>query len=237
MGLFAEYFVGVDLGQSSDPTAISILEEPSWADGDTADVLNVEAGWVWPSAINQWQLRAIIAKKLAQRPQKPPLRIPHLERLPLATSYPNVVRHVAGLLNRPPLSTSRTLLLIDYTGVGRPVFDMFVEAGLNPLGITITGGSEVHRDLVGYTVPKRDLVGAAQAVMQSGRLRIADRLRDAATLRAELIAFKIKVNIRGHDTYEAWRDKDHDDLVLATALACWYREWYSFHYDHALVSA
>jgi hypothetical protein len=30
------------------------------------------------------------------------------------------------------------------------------------------------------------------------------------------------VNIStAHDSYEAWREGDHDDLVLATALACW----------------
>ena len=27
-----------------------------------------------------------------------------------------------------------------------------------------------------------------------------------------------------HDTYGAWREGVHDDLVLATALACWYAE-------------
>ena len=28
----------------------------------------------------------------------------------------------------------------------------------------------------------------------------------------------------GNDTYEAWRESDHDDLVLAAAIACWYGE-------------
>jgi hypothetical protein len=25
-----------------------------------------------------------------------------------------------------------------------------------------------------------------------------------------------------HDSYEHWREGDHDDLVLAAALACWW---------------
>ena len=33
----------------------------------------------------------------------------------------------------------------------------------------------------------------------------------------------------GHDSYEAWREKDHDDLVLATSLAVWMREWDAAH--------
>ncbi len=28
----------------------------------------------------------------------------------------------------------------------------------------------------------------------------------------------------GNDTYEAWRESDHDDLVLAAAIACWWGE-------------
>jgi len=41
----------------------------------------------------------------------------------------------------------------------------------------------------------------------------------------ELENFKVKVNIQtAHDSYEAWRESDHDDLVLALALACWWAE-------------
>jgi hypothetical protein len=32
----------------------------------------------------------------------------------------------------------------------------------------------------------------------------------------------VKINIStAHDSYEAWREGDHDDLVLSVALACW----------------
>lgn len=29
-----------------------------------------------------------------------------------------------------------------------------------------------------------------------------------------------------HDSYEAWREGDHDDLVIAVAMACWIIEYY-----------
>jgi hypothetical protein len=65
-------------------------------------------------------------------------------------------------------------------------------------------------------------VSAVQIALQSGRLKIAEELALAETLRKELLNFRIKVNIStAHDSYEAWREGDHDDLVLATALACW----------------
>ena len=34
----------------------------------------------------------------------------------------------------------------------------------------------------------------------------------------------MKITTAGNDTYEAWRESDHDDLVLAAAFACWYGE-------------
>lgn len=41
-------------------------------------------------------------------------------------------------------------------------------------------------------------------------------------LRAELLNFRVKINLKtAHDFYEAWREGDHDDLVLAAALAAW----------------
>ena len=41
-------------------------------------------------------------------------------------------------------------------------------------------------------------------------------------LREELLNFRRKQNtVTAHISYEHWRESDHDDLVLAAALACW----------------
>jgi hypothetical protein len=37
----------------------------------------------------------------------------------------------------------------------------------------------------------------------------------------ELRAFKVKITAAANETFESWRERDHDDLVLAVALACW----------------
>ena len=76
---------------------------------------------------------------------------------------------------------------------------------------------------IGYHVPKRDLVTNLQVLLQSGRLKIAGQLPESRTLTDELLNFKVKIDIRtAHDSYEAWREGVHDDLVLAVALACLY---------------
>jgi hypothetical protein len=116
------------------------------------------------------------------------------------------------------------LVVIDSTGVGLGIMDMFIKENLYPVGITITGGSEVNRDGDNYKVPKRDLVTCLQILFQTERLKIARELKYVDTLVQELGNFRVKITTKGNDTYEAWREGQHDDLVLSVALACWYGE-------------
>jgi chitodextrinase len=90
--------------------------------------------------------------------------------------------------------------------------------------ITITGGDQVTRDGRDTRVPKRDLVGVVQALLQTGRLRIAPDMPLTSVLLAELQNFKATISAAGHDSYGAgadWRAGNNDDLVLAVALAAW----------------
>jgi hypothetical protein len=70
-------------------------------------------------------------------------------------------------------------------------------------------------------VPKRDVASTIAVLLQTGRLRIARGLKESETLLRELINFRVKISLSGHDTYEAWREQEHDDLVLAVGLAAW----------------
>jgi hypothetical protein len=152
----------------------------------------------------------------------------HLERFTLGTKYDVIVRRVKALLSREPIRSRlrHTALLADSTGVGRAVVDHFVAAGVRPISISIHGGAKVNPEEYGFRVPKRDLVSATQVLLQNGRLKIAPNLRDADVLKRELQNFKVKIDPKtAHDSYEHWREGDHDDLVLATAMACWYRQY------------
>lgn len=188
-------FVGVDLGQATDFTAIAIL--------DRIDEPQPRPGY---------------------RSERPAAKrryvCDHLERMPNRTPYPAVVRHVAEIMRLSPGAR----LVVDYTGVGRPVVDSLEAAGLKPIPVTITGGDRAHQDH-GWRVPKRDLVGALQVLLQSERLKIAGGLEFASTLTNELLNFRVKIDpLTAHDSYSAWREGVHDDLVLATAIAVWYAE-------------
>ena len=87
--------------------------------------------------------------------------------------------------------------------------------------IQIIGGSTVSKvgDLT--RVPKRELVSVVQVGLQNRTLKIAPELSEAATLSRELQNFQVKITDAANDTYGAWREGTHDDLVLAIALAVW----------------
>jgi hypothetical protein len=234
------YYIGLDLGQAQDYTALAFLEEALWlgdeVDWDSwgvywPDGIPRSGGWVSPSVLSpQSALRALYVNYHLGRPPHPPLYLRHLERYELGTKYTEIVKR---LLLRSPIRErlDYSRLLIDSTGVGRPVVDSFKAEGFCPISITIHGGSAVTHQLEGplldgLRVPKRDLVAAVQTLLQNGRLQIAEALELAEVLKRELLSFRVKLDPRtAHDSYEHWREQDHDDLVLAVACAAWYREY------------
>lgn len=188
----SDFVIGLDLGQASDYSALVIVEASETRGED-----------------------------------EPALAIRHLQRFALATSYPHIAEYVAGLLDREPLA-GRTDLVVDATGCGRPVVDLLRRYGLDPVPVTITGGTSATRDAQGgWTVPKVDLVQTLAVLLQQGRLKCAS-VPGAEVLQAELLNFRVKVNpSTGHESYAAgpagaWREGEHDDVVLGAALAAWY---------------
>lgn len=232
-----DFYVGLDLGQKQDFTALAIVECPVWVKASWGVGRALPDGWQSPSEYHRTardEFRRLEYHR-GGMPTKPTLQVRQLERFPRGTSYPDIVDQVAQLMRRSPLDYN-TALLVDATGVGQPVVDQFRQAGLRPLAVTITAGRDVTRDGDDLHVPKRDLISATQVALQAGRLKIAEQLPEAATLVKELLNFKVKITTSANDTYGAWRENEHDDLVLALALATWFREWYCAHIDESLVA-
>jgi hypothetical protein len=230
------WYIGVDLGQANDYTALAVAEEPVWIGEPPPFDREVmwpadRRGWVSASELVPAQVEFFRQRTYSgHRPHRPPLYLRHLERT-RHVSYSVVVQKVVDLLNRPPLAGGSYTLLVDSTGVGRAVFDMMTQLDLGPAAITITAGDQVHAVWGGFNVPKRDLITSTQVMLQDGRLRIAAGLEHAATLTKELADYRVKISPAGHDSYEA-RTGAHDDLVLATSLVCWFRDFYWNAYDH-----
>lgn len=213
------YTLGCDLGQAKDPTALVVLEAVPVPTGAQ------EVDYAAPYPVRDMATGARIGPLKATQAAHYHGR--YVERLRLGMPYPDQVDHVAALLARPPLAGACELVL-DATGVGRAITDMFTAAGLEHCAVTITAGHAVHQESASaWMVPKKDLVATVQRLLQERRLGIAAELPEADTLIKELLGFRLKVTAAANVIYEAatsWRDAPHDDLVLATALAAWRAE-------------
>jgi hypothetical protein len=196
------YFVGLDLGQSADYTALAVVQSVKE---------RAEGG----------NFRTV-------------LQLRHLQRYPLRTSYTTIADGVVDVMRSGALTSDEydparhrvakpsLELLVDKTGVGRGVTDILKEWGLKFTGIVIHGGETTHNTDGSYHVPKKDIVAALEVPFDKGTLKIAEGLELWPALREELQSFRRKQNPKtAHVSFEHWRDSDHDDLVLAVAMACW----------------
>jgi len=177
-----------------------------------------------------------IIEKVSQKGSPKEYHLRHIERPERGTTYPRIVDRINELVNTEQLKKERKTVVIDITGVGRPVWDLLQNSHIaaKTKGITITGGNTVieNRDI--YSVPKRDLITSLQVAFQNGQLQIANGLPEADNLVRELNNFKVKININGHDQYEAWREGVHDDIVLSVAMGVWYAARPVFCIDNLL---
>jgi len=204
------YVLAVDIGQANDYTALVVLDSYGvWKrkDGSASSPSD------WPS------------DRVADRRHD----VVHAERF-RGLSYPAQIERIRerhGELQRISVErrNSRVRVVVDATGVGKPILDALREAGLRARGVIITGGETASRDGGIDRVPKRELVTTLQVALQAGRLQIAADLPLAETLLSEFRGFKVKITLNGHARFGndvgAWREQDHDDLVLATALGTW----------------
>jgi hypothetical protein len=201
----ANYYVGLDLGQSADYTALAVVQKVPTHDPETGK-------------------------------HGHELHLKHLERYPLKTPYTDIADKVKTLITGPPftmpvldarlgrVAKPTTELVVDKTGVGVAVTDLLKERRLNHVAVTITGlGQKAHHTGTReYSVPKQDLVSALEVPFHKGTLKVAKGLEGWPMLREELLNFRRKQNkATAHVSFEHWRESDHDDLVLAAALACW----------------
>lgn len=202
------YSVGLDLGQSQDYTALTTVRRTDLYRGE---------------------IKLYLCN--------------HIVRYPLGTSYMDIVDDVVRLVQRPELQLERAnwrgrirtvgpTLVIDQTGVGRAVVNMF-ERALKPIreicppleGIIIHGGRNSGRseDGITWSVSKLDIISAVQAALGEGRLRIVRSLKYADILKKELQDYRVRVSPTGHESFDA-RSGQHDDILLSLAIAVWLGE-------------
>jgi len=209
--------LGLDLGKISDYTALAIVEER-------------------PERVNEQFNRAAVIPIWGDDPD---FTVPWLKRWPLHTAYHDIAKEVAALVAQlAGRAGTEIALCVDATGVGVAVLEILLAQDAiatlaNASGfraITITAGDQVtdeyqysspHRcSYRSYHVPKKDLVGLAQAALQRQKIKVSDQLAEAAALMKELREFEYAMTESANLVYRGGKGS-HDDLVLACAIGLW----------------
>ncbi len=115
-------------------------------------------------------------------------------------------------------------LILDATGVGVAVADIFRKEGLEFTEVTFTSGREWHSTDEGFSVPKTDLVSVVQALLAADRLHVSPRVKNAELLQGELRNLGYKITQAGRTSHAA-KGQGHDDLFFALAIALWVGEY------------
>jgi len=148
-----------------------------------------------------------------------------LDEYPLGVSYTDQVGRVVKTLSHDKVRGAS--VAVDYTGVGRPVFDLLRDARppvvLYPL-LTTSGHSVTHdRETREYHVPKSQQVALLQVLLQADLLTAHPKLPTAARLRDQLARFRVKITKAKNEVFGA-ESGTNDDLVSAVMLAVWLGE-------------
>jgi hypothetical protein len=190
------FIVGVDLGQTTDFTAVVVLERTLQVEERTQ------------RTIKYYALRHL---------ERIPLGTPYtdvvhrigmilleggLSGAPVVVDQTGVGRAVVEMLHR---HLKRTHLV--------PVT---ITAGQT---MTKTKEGEYH-------VPKKELITSLQLAFQDHRLTMPKDLPHAQVFIQELLNFRVKITLAANETFTSWREGIHDDLVLAAALATWWGDRY-----------
>ncbi len=140
-----------------------------------------------------------------------------IERFPAGRPIPAVVARACELISDKRLADNYTLLL-DITSTGAAPARAFEGRGIYPALVDLTNTAAAEQAGSSLRVPLRDVIGAAQMVFQTARLKVASGLDLAETLVADLTAFDPKPVARNMDL----RGGRNADLVFALAVALWW---------------
>jgi len=189
------FFVGLDLGQKQDFSAVAVVEREEH-----------RLAFLSP-ALHSMRVRHL---------ERMPLGTPYVN---VVSRVSEIMQHPA-LTPRSCLVADATGVgapVVEMLRAARPPCRV--------TAVTITAGEKAHGRGEEWHVPKKDLMAGLQVLLEDGRLKIHRNLRESATLVRELTDVRLNPgaggHLGGHVRMGADGYGEHDDLALAVALACW----------------
>ena len=139
--------------------------------------------------------------------------------------YDLIVDWVVGVLRRPEFNPSGRPpeFILDATGVGVAVRDMFAAKGVRLKAVTITVGEAYSRTGSLISIGKPRLIGSFLGAFDAGKVRVNPNMPIWPALEREMLSFRAEMSAQGRAKFEA-EQGEHDDMIFSLALAVWYGE-------------
>lgn len=205
-------YIGADIGQQRDPTALCVAEIGQRPTGRVFHDVDRE----------RHMITGCTGRCIAETEATYTIRF--LERLPLGTPYPAVAVRLGAVVTSVLARAAevRAHLYLDATGVGRPVADLVtteVRGRCRFTPVTFVHGHRCARDDDSgeLRLGKAYLVSRLQVLLSSGRITLP-KTDEAQALARELQDYEIRIDDDANDRYGAFKVGTHDDLVTALGL-------------------
>ncbi len=216
--IIKQAILGLDLGQSQDPTAAALL----------LNIDQTQSPYNWIDSthptVNHWRLAST-------------------KVWPLQSPYTQVAAHLYKICKSIQLQhpTTPLILLADATGIGRPTLEIIhkeftshskpsparIEGIVFTAGTTVTETKHPALPVDLFQVPKLDLIQTLLQAMESNQLQPAPGLADQHILAAQLKSLRYASSrSTGQTTVEVTHSTKspeiaNADLVMALAMAAW----------------
>ncbi|MCK9569672.1 hypothetical protein M0R72_12085 [Candidatus Pacearchaeota archaeon] len=141
-----------------------------------------------------------------------------------ALPYDQIVDWVIKALKNPAFNThSPPEFVLDATGVGVAVNDMFRAKHIRTKAVTITVGNGLNREGSIIHLGKARLVGKFLGAFDAGKVHVNPDMPIWPAVEREMLSFRAEMSAQGRVKLEA-EQGEHDDMLFALALCIWYGE-------------
>jgi hypothetical protein len=138
--------------------------------------------------------------------------------------YDQIVEWVVRTLKNPAFNKqSPPQFVLDATGVGVAVNDMFRVKHVRAMAVTITPGNGLNREGFIIHLGKARLIGKFLGAFDAGKVHVNPNMPIWPLVEREMLSFRAEMSAQGRVKMEAERG-ENDDMLFALALCVWYGE-------------
>jgi phage terminase large subunit-like protein len=187
----ASFYIGLDLGQMRDHTAIAVVER-----------------WNGQLAYKPHRFEEVFVRHLE--------RVPLGTSYPAVVERVRNILENWELAGRTSLAVDATGVGGPVVDMLRRA-----QLGCEITAVTMTARAREHSNGAGWNVPKQNLLAGLLVLLEQRELKIAKRLKEGGSLLRELMDIKCRQGENGRVRMGADGSGEHDDLAIAPALAVW----------------